>query len=156
MAILGGAIVMRGVDEAVGLGKDDLAVADALKVAAPEGTVVGVTIGAFDEDEEVGVFEEDGVARADGGGGPVLAGVGRWASAARGVAGPTGTTAGDAVRLVAEVGADDDRVARFCKPCFVAVSEHLPVGNPAGLGVTLGIPEACLLWTIADVGAMVV
>ena len=54
------------------------------------------------------------------------------------------------MRLVAEIEADDGGVV------FVAAGEHLPVGDPGGLGVGVGEPEAVGLRAVACLGAMVV
>ena len=116
---------MGGVDEAAGDVELDGKGSSPFEVAAPPAAVGVKALDALDEDEPGGIDGEDGVAGALGSEAPVEGGI-------------AAAPAGGGVGFIVEVSAEDHGVAD------VALGEHQPVGNPAGLGIGRGIPEGGL------------
>lgn len=134
------AVIVGGVDELVGDLEVDGRVAYALQVAAPPAEVIFIRINTFDEDEDVRIDFQGGVAGALGGEVPV----------AGSAAIPGGAGAGGIVGLVAEIHANDGGVVA------VTLGEELPVSDPCGFGVGGAVPETVFLTAAAGVGTVII
>jgi hypothetical protein len=132
---------MRRIDHAIGDVQRHRPRRHAAQHAAPPGEGVVVVVVALDNDQQVRIDREDGVAGAGRRRRPVVGGAaaGRIAAPARG-----------GVRLVAQVHADHGGVA------VVTRGQCAPVGEEGALGEFTREPQAVFLCRVAGVRAVVV